>query len=148
MEKVERSGRSRSDAARNRMVLVRAGYWIFAAFELLSFVPMLSPALFAKVMGIQDFHPGPEYTYAMGIAATFTLGWVALVMWAERKPAERRDVMLLTVVPVLVGNLLCGGYAATSGFVPAAMMIPGSIVQVVLIILFAFGYREARTLAR
>lgn len=143
-EPFEASAPHRTPAGRT--VLMRAGFWMFAVFELTAFVPMLSPALFGKVMGIQDFHPGADYTYAMGIAATFTLGWIALVIWADRKPVERRDVMLLTAVPVLAGNILCGVYAATSGFIATAMLIPSWIVQVALVVLFGLGYRQARRL--
>jgi len=143
MQQAQRRTRGLAGAERNRMIVMRAGYWIFALFELMAFVPMLSPALFARVMGIRDFHPGADYTYAMGIAATFTLGWIALVIWADRKPVERRAVMLLTAAPVLAGNLACGVYAAASGLVAPAMIVPASIVQVGLIVLFVMGYRLA-----
>ena len=126
-----------------RDTLLRVSYWIYAAFELLALVPMVSPALFGKVMGIPDFHPGSDYVYAMGIAAVFTLGWVLLLIWAARKPVERKGVMLLTLVPVLVGNMLCGIYAASSGFVATTMMFPSWIVQTVIIVMFGFSYYEA-----
>ena len=126
-----------------RAALLRVSYWIYAAFELMALVPMVSPTLFGKVMGISDFHPGSDYTYAMGIAAVFTLGWVLLLMWASRKPVERRGVMLLTLVPVLSGNMLCGIYAASSGLVSPSMMIPSWIVQTMIIVLFGFSYHEA-----
>ena len=126
-----------------RVTLLRVSYWVCIIFELMALVPMLSPTLFGKVMGIRDFHPGPDYTYAMGIAAVFTLGWVLLLIWADRKPRERKGVMLLTIVPVFAGNLLCGVYAASSGFIATSMMIPSWIVQIVIIVLFGVSYREA-----
>jgi hypothetical protein len=126
-----------------RVTLLRVSYWIYAAFELMALVPMLSPTLFGKLMGIPDFHPGSDYTYAMGTAAVFTLGWVLLLIWGALKPVERKGVMLLTLVPVLVGNMLCGIYAASSGFVQPTMMIPSWIVQTMIIVLFGFSYHEA-----
>lgn len=143
MQDVQHRAGGWGDATGHRMIVIRTTYWLFVVFELMSFVPMLSPDLFAKVMGISDFAPGSDYRYAMGIAAVFTLGWVALMIWADRKPVERRGVMWLTIVPVLVGNLICGIYAATSGFVATAVMVPSWIVQVILIALFAYSHHAA-----
>lgn len=122
---------------------MRVSYWIYAAFELMALIPMLSPTLFGNVMGVPDFHPGSDYMYAMGVAAVFTLAWVLLLIWASYKPVERKGVILLTIAPVLVGNMLCGLYAASSGFVPPTTMIPSWIVQTVIIVLLGFSYREA-----
>jgi hypothetical protein len=109
----------------------------------MALIPMLSPTLFGKVMGIPDFHPGSAYRYAMGIAAVFTLGWILLLIWADRRPVERRGVLLLTIAPIFAGNILCGVYAASSGLIATGMMIPSWIVQAIVIVLFAFSYREA-----
>ncbi len=127
----------------NRVILLRASYWAYAIFELMALIPMLSPTLFGRVMAIPDFHPGSDYTYAMGIAAVFTLGWILLLVWADRKPVERKGVMLLTTVPVIVGNMFCGVYAASSGLIATTMVIPSWIAQTIIIALFAFSYREA-----
>ena len=142
------SSASAHHAKRRQIVLLRAGYWIFAVFELLAIAPMFSPSLFARVMGIPDFNPGPDYTYAMAVASVFTLGWIGLVLWAERRPVQRRGVMLLTAFPVLAGNVLCGVYAATSGFVTTTVMTPSWIVQLLLIALFAWNYHVAGELDR
>ncbi len=123
--------------------MLRVGYWVCGIFELMALVPMLSPTLFGGVMGIPDFHPGPDYTYAMGIAAVFTLGWVLLLLWADRRPVERRGVALVTIAPVFVGNMVCGIYAAASGFVATTTMAPSWIAQAIVVLILAFGYYEA-----
>lgn len=126
-----------------RVNFVRVSYWICILFELMALVPMLSPALFGKIMAIPDFKPGSDYIYAMSIAAVFTLGWVLLLIWADRKPVERRGVILLTIVPVFAGNILCGIYAASSGLIATTMMIPSWIAQTVIVVLLGFSYCEA-----
>lgn len=122
-----------------RLALPRVSYRLCAIFELLAVVPMLVPDLFGKVMAIPSFRPGSDFRYAMGIAAVFTLGWILLLVWADRKPVERKGVMLLTVA-VFAGNLLCGVYAAASGLVQPAMMIPSWIVQIAIMILFTVSF--------
>ncbi len=142
----ERPPLNRRSMERRQTTVLRVACWLCAIFELMAVVPMLSPALFGGVMGIRDFHPGPDYVYAMGIAAAFTLGWIGLLIWADRRPLERRGVMALTIFPVFAGNLLCGVYAAVSGFIDPAKMIPSLIAQALLIGLFAIGLYEARKL--
>lgn len=147
---LSRSGSTRTSSAgpreslgRRRVTLLRVSYWVCGIFELMALVPMLSPTLFGGVMGIPDFHPGPDYGYAMGIAAVFTAGWVLLLFWASRRPSERRGVLLLTIAPVFVGNMLCGVYAASSGFIATTTMVPSWIAQAIIVVLFAFSYHEA-----
>jgi hypothetical protein len=130
----------------NPVTLLRVSYWAYAIFELMALIPMLSPTLFGRVMAIRDFHPGSDYTYAMGIAAVFTLGWILLLIWADRKPVERKGVIVLTIAPVIVGNMLCGIYAVSSGLIAITMLIPSWIAQTVIIALLAYGYHEARNL--
>lgn len=126
----------------DRIRFVRVSYWICIVFELMALVPMLSPALFGKIMAIPDFNPGRDYIYAMSIAAVFTLGWVLLLIWADRKPIERRGVILLTIVPVFAGNFLCGVYAASSGLIATTTMVPSWIAQVLIAALLGFSYHE------
>lgn len=140
-------GSVREDRRHRRINILRTSYWVCTIFELMALVPMLLPPLFGRLMGIPDFQPGTDYTYAMGIAAVFTLGWVLLLVWADRDPVERRGVLLLTIAPVFVGNLLCGIYAASSGFVAATVMIPSWIAQAIIIALLGFSYHEAGRLA-
>lgn len=70
-----------------------------------------------------------------------------LLLWADREPVERRGVMLLTM-GVFAGNALCGGYAAASGLVEVAVMVPSWIAQVGIILLLGFSYLSARSLGR
>ena len=54
----------------------------------------------------------------MGAALMF--GWTALLLWADRAPVERRDVLLLTVFPVVVGLAVNEAAAVATGFLSAA----------------------------
>ncbi len=39
----------------------------------------------------------------MGMAGSLMTGWTFLLVWAVRKPVERRGVILLTAFPVVFG---------------------------------------------
>jgi hypothetical protein len=60
---------------------------------------------------------GVEYRYALGLGASLMLGWSFLLIWADRKPLERKGVILLTVFPVITGLILAEIYALVSGLV-------------------------------
>ena len=98
-----------------KILLLRVCYWIGAVADALSAIIMLSPKVGGSLYGIPDFNPGYAYRYAMGLGASLMLGWTFLLIWADRRPVERRGVLLLTVFPVLFGLIIAGIYAVIAG---------------------------------
>jgi len=107
---------------------------------------MLSPRVGGIVLGIPNFNPGNDYAYAMDLAASLMTGWVFLLIWADRKPVERKGVLLLTLFPVLAGLILSGIYAVTSNLVAFNRMLPTWSMQGMLVLLFGFSYLNANKL--
>ncbi len=128
---------------RTRAKFLRISYWVGAIFDALVIIPMLSPQVASLAFGIPNFNPGNDYGYAMRIGASLMLGWVCLLIWADRKPVERKGVLLLTIFPVLVGLILSGIYAVTSNLVLGDTMLPTWIMQGFLVLLFGFSYFNA-----
>ncbi len=87
---------------------------------------------------------GAEYRYALGLAASLMLGWTFLLIWADRKPLERKGVVLLTAFPVITGLLLAQIYSVAGGLVTLEAMLPEGLFLVALIGLFIFSYFNAR----
>ncbi len=125
---------------------LRVSYWVGAIFDALLLIPMLSTKVASDAFGIQNFIPGSDYRYAIYIAASLMAGWVSLLIWADRKPVERRGVLLLTVIPVLTGLIFSGVYAVTSNLIPIDKMLPTWIMQGILVLLFGFSYLNANKL--
>ncbi len=119
---------------------VRVCCWIGAAVDGVMVVLMLFPAIGGRLFGIDDFQPGADYRYAMGVGASLMLGWTALLVWAGRRPLERKGVLLLTVCPVLVGLAAAGGLAVSTGWVPFWRMVPTWAMQAALAIAFTHAY--------
>ena len=115
---------------------LRVSYWVGAIFDALVIIPMLLPKVAGFAFGIPNFNPGNDYRYAMSIAASLMLGWVFLLVWADRRPVERRGVLLLTVFPVLAGLIISGALAVTSDLIPIEEMLPTWIIQGTLVLLF------------
>jgi hypothetical protein len=125
---------------------LRISYWAGASLDALAALSMLSPEVFAATNGLQNFHPGIEYRYAMGMGASLMLGWTALLLWADRKPLERKGVLLITLLPVVLGLALNEIVAVRGGFLSIWMTVPVWFVQAVITSLFIFSYLNARRL--
>ena len=128
---------------RDKVRLLRISYWTGAVLDGLTVIPMLFPAAGAAIYGIRDFHPGPEYRYAMGLAASLMAGWTVLLIWADRKPVERKGILLLTLFPVLPGLAGAGAYAVIENVIAVDRMLPTWIVQALVATLFAWSYVSA-----
>ncbi len=123
---------------------LRISYWVGAVTDLIAAVQMLCPPLFKFGMGLAEFHPGADYRYAMGMGAALMLGWTALLVWADRKPLERKGVLPLTVFPVIAGLVANEAWGIAAGFVPLSAVAPILVLQAALSVLFLFSYRRAR----
>ncbi|MFN8486217.1 MAG: hypothetical protein U0350_01415 [Caldilineaceae bacterium] len=129
--------------ARKTIRWLRISYWVGALFDAFVLLPMLSTKVAQVAFGIPNFNPGPDFRYAIYLAASLMLGWVCLLIWADRKPLERKGVLLLTVIPVLAGIIVAGVYAVAAGFISVGKMLPVWIMQGILLILFGFSYMQA-----
>jgi hypothetical protein len=128
--------------------LLRTAFVVGAVTDAAALVPMLVPAAAALLWGF-DATSGP-YRFAMGYGASLMLGWTALLVWASRRPLERRFVAALTVL-VIYGLVLTEILAVVSGALPAWRLMPTWCLQAVLLALFASAYHYpalARRLGR
>ncbi len=126
----------------NQVSLLRASYWAGAILDVLAFLIMLFPPLFAWNNRLANFQPGVEFRYAMGMGAPLMLGWTVLLLWADRKPFERRSVLWITLLVVL-GEVLTEMYGVNAGFIDAAALAGTWTLQLLLVILFLFSLWKA-----
>jgi uncharacterized membrane protein len=127
----------------NGILWLRISYWAGAVLDLLAGLTMLFPALFAINNQLSSFYPTPAYRYAMGMGAPLMLAWNILLLWADRKPLERKGVLPITLLVVL-GEIANEIVAARTGYISVGALVPTWIVQAVLLALFSFSYLNAR----
>lgn len=122
--------------------LLKTMFLIGAGVDAAALIPMLWPWA-ARMMWGYERAEG-EYRYAMGYGAALMAGWTSLLVWASRKPAERRCVALLTMQVVLA--LVVAEIAAVRrGTISAKRMGPTWVMQAVLSTLFAKAYVRSLT---
>jgi hypothetical protein len=127
----------------NAILWLRISYWAGAVLDLLAGLTMLFPALFIINNQMSSFNPTPAYRYAMGMGAPLMLAWSILLLWADRKPLERKDILRFTLL-VVIGEVINEIVAASTGYISVGALLPTWCVQAVLSVLFFFSYLNAR----
>ncbi|MCX6554491.1 MAG: hypothetical protein NTZ12_05675 [Candidatus Aminicenantes bacterium] len=105
-------------------LLLRIAFLVGAVTDGLALIPMLSRRIGAALFGGDSSRANFEYRFAMGIGAALMAGWTLLLLWGAASPIARRDILLLTVFPVISGIVLATVMAARRGLVSVARMIP------------------------
>jgi len=132
--------------AKRKILWLRISYRVGAIIDAVYIIPMIFPQLGGSYFGIIDFNPGGEYRYAMAVAAALMLGWTILLIWADRKPVERRGVVLMTIIPVKVCLDLASIYLLVYNFMPLEKILLYKIDSILLYALFIFSYINSRGL--
>ena len=122
---------------------LRISYWVGAVADAGAAAVMLSQAIFGYQSPLTRYTPEVPYRYAMGLGGSLMLGWTILLLWADRRPVDRRGVLLITNV-VILGLVASDIAAVLAGFVPFTSMAPLLAFQVILIVLFGGSYAIAR----
>ena len=91
------------------------------------------------------YHPSfdlsrAEFRYGMRYGAPLMVGWTVLLIWACFDPIARRDVLLITIVPVVVGLMLHDAQARRRGELRRGPVLAIRSMQLVLTALFAAAY--------
>jgi hypothetical protein len=106
---------------------LRLSYWVGAVADAVATVAILIPAR----MGESDFR------YPMGL------------VWGDRKPVERRGILLLTVFPLIPGLMASGIAAGMAGQLPLVQVVARSVVLAGILLLMLYSYLKAnRAVAR
>jgi hypothetical protein len=85
---------------------------------------------------------GEDYRFAMYISALFMAGWAAILAWGWFRPFERRGLLLITAVLLLVSIIM--EVALYRPFLGGSGFVLGVAVRVALITKFSVSYFYSR----
>lgn len=89
-----------------QIMVLRYGYWVGAIIDLLAFFMMLASMIEGFDLGYSVSGVTNDYRFAMTWASSLMLGWTVLLIWGDRKPVDRKEIVLFTVFPVIIGVLI------------------------------------------
>jgi len=122
---------------------LRLSYRAGALLDLAAGLMMLFPRLFVFMNRPSAFQPDVDFRYAMGMGIPLMFGWAVLLLWADRKPVERKGILPVTLL-VVAGEAATQVWGIVTGFVPLQPLLPTFSMQVLLSALFLFGFWNAR----
>ena len=120
--------------------LLRISFLVGAITDALAIIPMIFSRIGSSLFGGDITRLGAEYRYAMWIGASLMAGWTALLIWGAISPIERREILILTLVPVIAGIIAATIAAVRNRVVLRSRVIPLWIHLGFLSILFVVSY--------
>ena len=85
------------------LFLIKIAYWLGIGADIVWAIALLFPKFFGVMTGIPNYNPDIQTRLIMSIGGTMMIGCTLLLLWAVRKPIERRVVILITAFPVVFG---------------------------------------------
>jgi hypothetical protein len=128
---------------KNKILWLRIGYWWGIIADAVMAILMLLPKPFTRFMNV-NVDPDTGLGYGLRFGAPLMIGWTVLLLWADRKPMERKDILLVTAYPVVMGYIILNVYSIAAGFTSFEWAIPILLSQVGLLSLSTFSYLNAR----
>ncbi|MGD8457343.1 MAG: hypothetical protein PVF83_13260 [Anaerolineales bacterium] len=121
---------------------LRVTFWWGIIADAFETVRMVFPRLFLASTGV-ELPLDAGFRFGLLYGAPVMLGWTILLLWADRKPYERRGVVLC-IIPVVLGYVAVEVLGISMGIVALAKIIPIFVIQGILICLCIFSYVKAR----
>ncbi len=128
----------------NSRRLLRISYWVGAIVDFVNAIVMISPPLMARMLNLDKVPTLLDTKLALLMGASQMFGWTALLIWADRKPFERRGILLIMIFPVIIGLALTTLYGFLKGYIPLSGAMPIWILQIFLTALFLTAYTYAQ----
>jgi len=128
---------------KRKILWLRITFWWGIIADVFEVVRMTFPRLFLATTG-SILPPDTGFRFGLLYGAPVMLGWTLLLLWADRKPLERKGV-LLCLIPVVIAYILVGVVGIRIGAVALAAMVPTFVLQMALVTLCLFSYLRART---
>jgi len=118
---------------KDKVLWLRVGYWVAAVADFAIAILVLFP----ERMGVTGF------VYPMGLMSAVAFSWGVMLVIADRRPLERRWVLLPTMLVVfLIG--IAGAYAGIKGLIPVGRVIGSSAAAVIVLGLLFYGWFSSR----
>jgi hypothetical protein len=129
---------------------LRRSYRTGALVDALAAIGMAHPRVYGPTLRFDRgfARTRPEFSYAMRTGAPLMAGWTVLLMWADRRPLERRGVLAITVLPVIAGLMANDAHAVRAGRLSGRSVAPIRALQLSLVGLFGYSLARARSALR
>ncbi len=126
---------------RSGVLCLRVALWWGIIADTFETVRMAVPRLFLISTGL-ELSPDVGFRFGLLYGVPVMLGWTLLLLWANRRPMERKGVVLC-LIPVICAYMAVEAAGITMGIAALSKMIPTFFLQAVLVGLCVVGYVSA-----
>ena len=114
---------------------LRIAYWTAAIADFVIAILVLIPSR----MGVT------QYVYPMGLMSAVAFSWGVLLILADRRPLERRWILIPTILVVALLGMV-GLHAGLTEVMPLIRIIPSVIVSIIVLAILIYSYMKTRDL--
>lgn len=112
---------------------LRTAYWTAAIADFLIAILALIP----ERMGVEN------YVYPMGLMSAVAFSWGIMLVFADKKPLERRWILIPTsLVVTLLGAVVL--HAGLTELIPLIRAIPTLAVTIIVLFILIYSYMKTR----
>ena len=126
-------------------LLLRISFLVGAITDGLAVILMVFPSIGSTLFGANSSRSGAEYRFAMGIGVSLMAGWTLLLIWGSLDPIGRRDILILTLIPVIIGIVASTIIAVNKQIISRNRVIPLwihlSLVSILFVVSYALSFR-------
>ena len=120
---------------KSKIIWLRISYWTAAIADFIVAISVLIP----ERVGLTEF------VYPMGLISVVALSWGILLLIADRKPIERRWILIPTIIVVaLLSSVRI--YAAVIGMIEFSIVY--LIFGVIILLLLIYSYINSKNLVK
>ena len=119
----------------NKVKWLRISYWAAAIADFTVAALVLIPGR----MGVE------QYVYPMGLMSAVAFSWGVMLIFADRRPVERRWMLVPTMLVVALLGIV-GLHAGLTGLLPLIQIIPSTCASVMIFLLLIYSYLKCRDL--
>ena len=119
---------------KDKVVWLRISYWVAAIADFAVAILVLVP----ERMGVTGF------VYPMGLMSAVAFSWGVMLVIANRKPMERRWVLLPTILVVFLLGI-AGAFAGIKELLPIGRVMESSAATVVVLCLLIYAWFKTRS---
>ncbi len=124
--------------------LLIISYWIGIVADAAATLLLFSPTIANFALQPQPFEISATYLYVSRVGGALMLGWTVLLFWAQLKPIERADILLITLFPVVTLLALAAILVAKSNQISFRNLLPMFILYFVIYCTFIPSYVWAK----
>lgn len=123
------------------IIWLKVAFIVGAVIDGLMVIPMAIPWAAKILWGYEDFNS--MYYAAMGMGASLMLAWTILLVWACRKPLERRYIALFTMI-IVAGFVISEIIQVGLGYTDFSSIAFSLVMQAGILALYGYSFCISR----